>query len=64
MQLLMTWQLMLKQMLILLLLQRRRSLFHFVSDTQTYVYNLKSVLIMVFFLHEAGRKSLGQSPGM
>jgi hypothetical protein len=64
MQLLMTWQLMLKQMLILLRLQRRRFLFYFFSDTQTYVFNLESVLIMVFFLHEAGRKSLGQSPGM
>jgi hypothetical protein len=64
MQLLMTWQLMLKQMLILLRLQRRRFLFYFFSDTQTYVFNLESVLIMVFFLREAGRKSLGQSPGM
>jgi hypothetical protein len=57
-------QLMLKQMLILLRLKRRRFLLYFSSDTQTYVFNLKSVLIMVFFLHEAGRKSLGQSPGM
>jgi hypothetical protein len=57
-------QLMLKQMLILLRLKRRRFLLYFFSDTQTYVFNLKSVLIMVFFLHEAGRKSLGQSPGM
>lgn len=64
MQLLMTWQLMLKQMLSLLQLQRRRFLFHFVSDTQTYVFNLKSVLIMVCFLYEAGRKCLGKSPGM
>jgi hypothetical protein len=49
-ELLMTWQLMLKQMLILLLLQRRMFLFYFFSDTQTYVFNLKSVLIMGFFL--------------
>jgi hypothetical protein len=59
MQLLMTWQLMLKQMLILLPLQRRRFLFYFFSDTQTYVFNLKSVLIMVFFLPKLVSLPLG-----